>query len=459
MPNPLHATDIPTLAMMLRAGDTTSGALLESCLEQVAAHNATANAFITVTADRARAQARAADRELSAGHPRSPLHGIPISLKDLIDVEGVATTAASAVRGHHSAARDASVVARLREAGAIVVGKCNLHEFAFGTTNEDSAFGPARHPLDPTRSPGGSRGGSAASVVHGMAIASIGTDTGGSIRIPAAACGLVGLKPTYGEIPCDGVVPLSRSLDHVGPLCRTVVDTWLLYHVLAGHALPHDVRAAVPRGPAVSTLRVGVPRPYFLDKLDTDVRASFERAMEQLREAGAAIADVAIRHADDTGPVYLYVSFPEAAAYHARTLDTRPSDYTTPVRLRLETARYVLAEDHVRALRGRDCLTADVDQALDHRDVLMLPTLAIPAPPLGAASVQVGDQRESVRNIMLRLTQLFNLTGHPALTLPIEPTPAGLPVGLQIVGRRGESRALIQVAASVEALLAARRGI
>jgi aspartyl-tRNA(Asn)/glutamyl-tRNA(Gln) amidotransferase subunit A len=457
MTTPLHAADIHTLAMMIRAGETTSGAILESCLEQIATHNATSNAYNTVTADRARAQARAADRELSAGHPRSPLHGIPISIKDLIDVEGVATTAASAVRGHALAERDATVVTRLREAGAIIVGKCNLHEFAFGTTNEDSAFGPSRHPLDPTRSPGGSSGGSAASVVHGMAIASIGTDTGGSVRIPAAACGLVGLKPTYGEVVCDGVVPLSRSLDHVGPLCRTVADAWLLYEILSGHTPSHDIGPSALRGPSISTLRVGVPRPYFLDRLDPDVRAGFERALRRIEGAGAAVADVAIRHADDTAPVYLLVSFPEAAAYHARTLDTRPTDYTPPVRLRLEAARHVLAEDHVRARRGRDQLTADVDEALDHRDILVLPTLAIPAPPLGAASVQVGDRPESVRTITLRLTQLFNLTGHPALTLPIEPTPNGLPVGLQIVGRRGETRALIQAAASVEALLATGR--
>src|SRR6185503_17702214 len=194
----------------------------EQCLAVIRDRNPSLNAFITVFADSARDEARRADDEIAAGRYRGPLHGVPISLKDLIDVEGTPTTAASRVRDGHIANADAPIVTRLREAGAVLIGKNNLHEFALGTTNEDSAFGPARHPLDPARSPGGSSGGSAVSLASGMALASIGTDTGGSIRIPAAACGTVGLKPTWGELPADGVVPLSRTLDHVGPLTLTV---------------------------------------------------------------------------------------------------------------------------------------------------------------------------------------------------------------------------------------------
>src|SRR6186713_2891172 len=219
------SSDLPALldlARAIRAGGTSSQALTEGCLSRIRERDRSINAFITVTADAALDAARTADAELAAGRDRGPLHGIPISIKDIFDVAGLPTTAASHVRRGHVARHDATVVARLREAGTVFVGKTNLHEFALGTTNEESAYGPVHHPLDPTRSPGGSSGGSAASVLAGMAVASIGTDTGGSIRIPAAACGLVGLKPVFRDVPTQGVVPLSTSLDHVGPLCATV---------------------------------------------------------------------------------------------------------------------------------------------------------------------------------------------------------------------------------------------
>src|SRR5678810_1124619 len=228
------AQTIGELSRALKTRQTTAEAVLDQCLQRIAERNPTLNAFIAVLEAEAREQARAADREIKAGEYRGPLHGVPISVKDLFDVRGTATTAASRVRQDHVADRDAAAVAALRNAGAVIVGKTNLHEFALGTTNEDSAFGPARHPLDPNRSPGGSSGGSAAAVADGMCFASMGTDTGGSIRIPAAACGLVGLKPTYGELSTDGVVPLSTTLDHIGPICRFVEDAAIVYNVLRG---------------------------------------------------------------------------------------------------------------------------------------------------------------------------------------------------------------------------------
>src|SRR5438067_7345806 len=227
-------TTIEEFGRRLRARRTTSAQVTEECLQRIEADNPRLNAFIRVTADEAREQAREADREMAAGHDRGPLHGVPISIKDLLDIRGLPTTAASRVRDGHVAARDAAAIAHLRQAGAVFVGKTNLHEFAFGTTNEDSAFGPARNPCDPDRSPGGSSGGSAASVAAGMALATLGTCTGGSIRIPAAACGIVGLKPTFGEISTDGIVPLSRTFDHAGPLTQDVGNACLLYHALLG---------------------------------------------------------------------------------------------------------------------------------------------------------------------------------------------------------------------------------
>jgi aspartyl-tRNA(Asn)/glutamyl-tRNA(Gln) amidotransferase subunit A len=436
-------------ARALRAGTRSAADLVEACLARIEADNARLNAFILVMAEQARAQAAEADRERARGLDRGPLHGVPISVKDLFDVAGTVTTAASRVRDGIVAQYDAPAIARLRRAGAVIVGKTNLHEFAFGTTNEDSAFGPARHPLDDARSPGGSSGGSAVSVAAGMAVASLGTDTGGSVRIPAAVCGLVGLKPTYGEISADAVVPLSRTVDHVGPLTTTVAD--------ARHLL-HALRAAGPGAPSgqrsLESVRLAVPRRYFCDQLDDAVRARFEATMASLRSRGVAIDEVDIPHAALIAPAYLHIVFGDAAAYHGDTLDVMPERYTPNVRMRLELARYVTAEDYVRALDARRLLGRDVDAALAGRDALVLPTLPITAPPLGAEMVRVGATSEPVRNVMLRLTQLFNLTGHPAVTLPCGASPAGLPCGLQLAGHLHQTDALLDVAEALETVLA-----
>ena len=422
---------IAALASTLRERRVSSRDLTDACLQEIERLNPQLNAFITVTADLAREQAEAADHELVDGHSRGPLHGIPVSLKDLIDLAGVPTTAASRVRAGLVAKRDAVVTAQLKRAGAVIVGKCNLHEFALGTTSEDSAFGPARHPAFPDRSPGGSSGGSAAAVAAGLCIASIGSDTGGSIRIPSAACGVVGFKPPFGVVSCDGVVPLARSLDHLGPIARSVADARTLYHVIrggAGDPVPAE-------SPSPGAIRLGLLRSWFMDHLDTGVRQAFDEALGQLRDAGAQIVERRVPHAALIGPVYLQIVFAEAAAYHAATLASRPGDYTPPVRLRLEMARYVLGEDYARAQAGREVLTAEVEAALADVDALVLPTLPIPAPLLGATSVDLAGVRDSVRSATLKLTQLFDLTGHPAISVPAGRTPEGLPVGLQLVGR------------------------
>jgi aspartyl-tRNA(Asn)/glutamyl-tRNA(Gln) amidotransferase subunit A len=439
---------IDEFGRQLRARETSAAAMTDECLRRIDRDNPSLNAFILVMADEARRQAREADTELAAGADRGPLHGVPISVKDLIDVQGCATTAASRVRDGHRAERDAMVVTHLRRAGAIIIGKTNLHEFAFGTTNEDSAFGPARNPHDRARSPGGSSGGSAAGLVAGMALATIGTDTGGSIRIPAAACGTVGLKPTFGEVSVDGVVPLSTTLDHVGPLAATVTDAWHVYHGLLGHRTDQPLVAA-----PIDGLRLAVARPYFCDLLDDEVRARFDAALATLAAAGVRIVDVAIPHAEMIAPIYLHIVLADAASYHAATLEGMPERYTPAVRLRLEMGRYVLAEDYVRALAGREVLRREVNDALDGSHALVLPTLPIPAPPLGAATVRVGSKEEAVRSLMLRLTQLFDLTGHPAISLPCGRTAAGLPCGLQVVGRSMQTDRLARVALAVEAIL------
>ena len=448
---------ISELSRALKARQTTAEAVIDRCLQRIAERNPTLNAFITVFEREAREEARAADREIAAGTYRGPLHGIPISLKDLFDVRGAVTTAASRVREGHLADRDAPAVAALRQAGAVIVGKTNLHEFALGTTNEDSAFGPARHPLDPSRSPGGSSGGSAAAVADGMCFASLGTDTGGSIRIPAAACGLVGLKPTYEELSTDGVVPLSPTLDHIGPICRSVEDAAIVYDTLRGGRRPLDFGRgrSVDATPDSRPLRLAIPRHYFLATLDAQVAAGFEAACERLRDTGATLTDASIPHAGDIVAIYLHIVLCEAAAYHAKTLERRPEDYTPNVRLRLEMGRYILGEDYARALRGRELIRREVDAALDGVDGLFLPALAIPAPKIGVPTVRLGGADEPVRNVMLRCTQAFNVSGHPAVALPCGATTEGLPIGAQIVGAYGDTAGLVRVATAVEAALTA----
>ena len=445
---------IADAAPRLARGEVKSEKLTEECLSQIEALNPKLNAFITVTADEALAVARAADHDIAGGRYRGPLHGIPMSLKDLIDLKGVRTSAGSLVRADHLAQEDAVVTARLRKAGAVFVGKTNLHEFAFGTTTEDSGFGLAHNPVDATRSPGGSSGGSAIAVATGMSLGTVGTDTGGSIRIPAAACGIVGLKPGWGEISAAGVVPLSRQLDHVGPLATCVADAWIQYNAM----LPSDQQTPqMPAAAPLKGLRLGVPAGYLFDRLDAEVERAVTATIERLRAGGAIVTDVVIPHATDMAAIYLHLVFGDAAEYHARTLLSRPQDYTPNVRLRLEMARYVLAEDYVRALRGKAVIAREVDGALDGVDALVLPALAIPAPPIGAATMPVKGGPESVRALMLRCTQPFNLSGHPAISLPCGATHDGLPIGLQLAGHKGQTPALVRAALAVERAIAQAR--
>ena len=433
----------------LRARAITSEAIVEQCLAQIEARNQATNAFILVMADEARRQAREADRELAEGRDRGPLHGVPVSIKDLMDVRGTETTAASRVRVGRVASQDAPCVASLRSGGAVFVGKTNLHEYALGTTSGDSAFGAVRNPLDTTRSPGGSSGGSAVSVATGMALATVGTDTGGSIRIPAACCGIVGLKPSLGEVPTEGVVPLSSTFDHVGPLAASVADAWTVFRVLTGDLAPPPLAPAT-----ASALRLAVPRSYFLDMLDDDVRARFEASLEAFRTAGVRVREIEIPHTETIANVYIRISLKEAAAYHAATLAAVPERYTPPVRQRLEMGRNIQHEEYMLALGGREQLRRDVDAAFADCDALALPTLPIPAPKIGAETVRVGPTEQALRNVMLRLTQLFNITGNPAISIPCGLTRDGMPCGLQIVGARGQTRELVQAALACEALLA-----
>ena len=419
---------------------TSASARLEAALAAVAEHSARTNAFIYVDAEGARAAARAVDEERKRGVDRGPLHGMPISIKDLIDIAGRPTTAASNVRRDHVAAEDAPVVRRLREAGAVIIGKTNLHEFALGTTSEESAFGAVHNPHDVTRSAGGSSGGSAAAVACGMGEASIGSDTGGSIRIPAAACGVVGLKPSIGEVPTDGVVPLCATFDHVGPITRSVEDAAALWSVVAARPLP---RLEMSRAP----ITLGLLGGYFTTLLDQHVRAAFDGAIERLRASGIAVEARSIAGTERIVDAYVNLSLAEAAHWHAPTLDARASDYQPPVRERLLKGRTISAVDYLTARATCVELRAAVKAALDGCDALVLPSLAISAPTLGTADVVMDNETTiPVRAAMLRLTQLFNMTGHPAISLPV--ATSGMPVGLQLVGRLDKTPELLAIAAT-----------
>ncbi|HUK34493.1 MAG TPA: amidase [Vicinamibacterales bacterium] len=443
---------IEEFARAWRARTITSEDETERCLDVIRARNDGLKAFTLVMTDSARQQARQADRDLAAGLDRGPLHGVPLSVKDLIDVRGTVTTAASAVRQNAPAApADAPAIARLRAAGAVFVGKTNLHEFALGTTSEDSAFGAVKNPLDPTRSAGGSSGGSAVSVRTGMALGSVGTDTGGSIRIPAAACGIVGLKPSLGEVDTAGVIPLSPRLDHVGPLAQSVGDAWILLNILAGEPHPAPRSQAMP-----AEIRLKLLRPYFCDLMDIDVADAFDAALETLRRAGVNVSNGSITHAYATAAVYLKIAPREAFRQHQPTLDAVPEKYTTAVRQRLELGRTISDEEFVQALDVQAVLRDEVNATLADCDALVLPTLPIPAPILGADTVRIGHLQEPVRSMTLRNTQLFNLTGHPAISLPCGTTSDGLPVGLQLVGAQGRTDALVRIALGCELLLKSR---
>ncbi len=440
---------IASAGARLRAGATTAVDLTERCLAAIAQHGPRTNAFITVHDAPARAAAARLDSELRAGRDRGPLHGIPISLKDLIDEAGVLNTAGSRVLDDRIPVADAPIVVRLRQAGAVIIGRTNLHEFALGTTSEDSGFGPVRNPYDETRSPGGSSGGSAAAVATGMSVATIGTDTGGSIRIPAAACGLVGLKPSRGEVPTTGIVPLSTTLDHAGPLALSVQDAAWVWQTLTGRRpatiAPVDSRA----------LRLTRLAGYFDAPIAPVVRTAFDAALDRLAAAGVALDVTTIDEADLISQAYVDIVLPEGAHWHAPYLDSRKDRYRPTVHARLLHGRTISAVSYLDALETSAAFSHQVSALLETCDALVLPTLPITAPAIGDTDIVVDPALGTslpVRAVMLKHTQLFNLTGHPAISLPL--TSSGLPVGLQLVGRIGETDQLLSIAAACEQVLA-----
>ncbi len=429
--------------------------LTRDCLARIEKLNPTLNAFITVTADSALDQARRAELEILGGDYRGPLHGIPIGLKDIVDAAGVRTTAASALfsapPNDRVPSEDAEVVRRLRAAGAIILGKQNLHEFAYGGSSMVSFFGEVRNPRDTARIAGGSSGGSAASVAAGLGFAAVGTDTAGSIRLPAAYCGIVGLKPTYGRVSVRGVVPLSPSYDHVGPLTNSVYDAALMLQAIAGYdsadtsSIDEPVcnfAAALEQTPA--NLRIGIPRSFFFDDLDSEIATAIEKAIEVFRELHAEIREVKLEVSTDRT-----LASAEAYAYHQSFVALSPELYQPATLARIQSGANISADVVLRARRELEESRDAIQKIFDEVDVLLTPTVPI----LPSAIADLREHPENLRPqelIMLRNTRPFNVWGIPAISVPCGFTKHGLPIGLQLAAAPWREDVVLQAAYAYE---------
>ncbi|MFF8386081.1 amidase [Streptomyces kanasensis] len=430
----------------VRARELSPVELTESVLARIAAVEGRLGAYVTVAADAALAAAVRAEREISGSGPRGPLHGIPMALKDLIDAEGIPTTASSHVRAGHVAERDSRVAERLGAAGAVLLGKTHTHEFAYGLTTPQT-----NNAWDRSRVAGGSSGGSAVAVAAGGATFAMGTDTGGSIRVPAALNGVVGLKPTYGLVPRTGVTSLSWSLDHVGPLTRTVRDVALVLSATAGHDPRDPASVSGPMldrfpGGDLRGLKVGVPRNHYFDRVAPEVEESVRGAIERLAELGAELVDVEIPMARYVQAVQWGLMVPEATAYHERSLRATPDLYAADVRLLLEAGELTSAGDYLRAQRARTMMRDAWARMFDGIDVLAAPTVPMTAAEAGQEAVEWADgTTEAVSDSYVRLCAPANITGVPALTLPVGHDRAGLPIGMQLMARPFHDATVLRV--------------
>jgi aspartyl-tRNA(Asn)/glutamyl-tRNA(Gln) amidotransferase subunit A len=453
----LIALDAVSLAGRLKAREISPVEVTEAYLARIAALDGELKAYITVTADSARAAAKAAESEIMAGRWSGPFHGVPVAIKDLLYTRGIRTTGGSKILADFVPDHDATAWKRLADAGAVLLGKLNLHEFAYGITSTNPHWGAVRNPYDLDRIPGGSSGGSAAAVVSRMAATTIGSDTGGSIRIPAALCGCVGLKPTWGRVSRYGVIPLAYTLDHIGPITRTVRDAAMMLGVIAGHD-PNDStssRNAVPDytkslGADIKGARIGVIREL-KSGLSDDVSRSFDAALKQLEALGAAVEEVSVPSIEASGVVTGVITWAEALEYHEQWMRTRPGDYGADVRRLLEMGMGVTATSYVRAQRMRARILADSLNAIDGREVLVAPTSSIPAPRIGETDVlPAGGGRLDVVGAILRFTSPFDATGQPALAIPIGLSSDGLPLSMQIIGRPFDEPTVLKIADAYE---------
>ena len=452
--------DLSDVSQLIRSKKVSPVELTQKCLSRIERLNGKLNAFITVTAESALAEARAAEAEIQRERWRGPLHGVPIALKDIVDTAGVRTTAASELFKDRVPTEDAEVVRRLKAAGAVFLGKLNLHEFAYGGSSVVSYFGPVRNPWDPNYSTGGSSGGSAAAVAARLCYAAIGTDTGGSIRQPASYCGIVGLKPTYGRVSATGVLPLSWSLDHVGPMTRTTKDAALMLQAIAGYDRQDtaSMNAPVPDytekiSVSTSSLRVGIPRAYLWEELDPEIEGAMEAALTVLKKMAKWQQDIAPMATDGsysswTEP-YSAVFTAEAFAYHKENIEKNPELYQAPTLKRLRVGSEVTAPKYIQGRRELERVRRSINNVFEKVDVLIAPTVRVP--PFTIADLQSDIDTVRARELaMLHNTRVLNLTGLPIISVPCGFTSGGLPIGMQIIGRPGDEATILRLAHAYE---------
>jgi aspartyl-tRNA(Asn)/glutamyl-tRNA(Gln) amidotransferase subunit A len=449
----LEFASIEELSKLLARKKISPVELTELYLSRIERLNPKLNAFITVTSENALAEARTAERELLRGKRRGALHGIPIALKDNIWTKGIRTTMGSSILRELLPSEDATVVRKLRRAGAIVLGKTNLHEFAYGVTSENPHYGPVRNPWKTDRIAGGSSGGSAVAVAAGLCAAAIGSDTGGSIRIPSAFCGVVGLKPTFGRVSVYGVFPLAPSFDHVGPIARSALDAALVLACIAARdpldpaslaRSESDFRPALKRKRA----RLGSPKEHFWANLDSAVRKITERAVADFGKSGAEVEEISLPSIRAGVEAANLIAAVEATKVHERAgyFPARANEYGTDVRCRLEQGGATRALDYLAAQDVMRRAREEVEVALKTMDAIVIPTTTIAAPPMGSERVRVGEMEMPLRGALVDLNRPGNFTGLPAISTPCGITEDGLPVALEFIGRRFDDGRLISIA-------------
>jgi len=444
-------------AQALRKRQVSPAELTAEHLERIARLNPRLNAFLTVTEEAARARARQAGQELDRGLDRGPLHGIPVALKDVFETAGVRTTCGSKLFENHVPARDAAVAEKLNAAGAVLLGKTGMHEMALGITSNNPHFGPVRNPWDTGSIPGGSSGGSGAAVAAGLAFMAMGTDTGGSIRIPAAFCGVVGLKPTFGRISRYGVMPLDFSLDHMGPLTRSVRDAAVTLQALAGFDARDETSSRRPvedylpeEGCSIRGVRIGLPENFYFERIAAEAEAGVRRMAATAESLGARVRFIRapdIAAINTAGRVILHA---EASALMEPFLNDKRHLIGADVLALFDQGRFLRATDYVNAQRLRRMMRDEFNKLWGEVDCLFTPTTAMGAPKIGAATVQLGDAEEDVRLAATRLVRGINVLGLPAISIPCGLDARGMPLGLQIVSRPFGEALLLRVAAALE---------
>jgi aspartyl-tRNA(Asn)/glutamyl-tRNA(Gln) amidotransferase subunit A len=438
-------------SQLLRQGSVSPVELTADCLARIEKLNPKLNAFITVTAESAMAAARQAEAELRRGEWRGPLHGIPLALKDLIDTAGILTTAASLLFKNRIPAEDAEVVRRLKAAGAVLLGKQNLHEFAYGGSSMISAYGEVRNAWNLEHIAGGSSGGSATAVAAGLGFGAIGTDTAGSIREPSALCGVVGLKPTYGRVSARGVIPLSIALDHVGPIGRTVADVAVIFAAIAGHDPGDEASVDAPVadyaagfGKKLQTFQVGLPKKFFFEDLDAEVASATDHAISGLAALGAEIREVEL-----FVPTDRTLQAAESYAVHAEFIARSPELYQPETLRRLRAGQDVAQEKLLESRDQLQKLRRDIVSIFTEVDVLVTPTTPVPAPTISELK-QSPDRLRPQELLLLRNTRPVNVWGLPAISVPCGFTESGLPIGLQIIGPPWGESAVLRIAHAYE---------